>query len=93
MICGSCGREYKTVWRVEDELWERVHAGYSMLCTSCFQELAELKGIYLHWGAKPERYPLDTEILALETVTISAAECLRRVRTCRDHLEEALHGL
>jgi len=90
MICEACGERYPEVWWAKDDLWEQVSEGYDLLCPRCFDIFAEMKGIYLHWGCKAEEYPLDTEILALETRAIEVGELIERLRTCNEHLSEKL---
>lgn len=88
--CQKCNSPYMTVWWAPDDLWEKVSGSYNLLCPRCFDAMARGKGVYLHWGCKAEEYPLDTEILALETRVITAGELLGRLRRCNEHLSEAL---
>jgi hypothetical protein len=87
--CQQCNAAYREVWWAPDDVWNEVSGDYNLLCPGCFDQLAREKGIYLHWGCKAEEYPLETEILALETRAISAAELIQRLRTVNAHLEEA----
>lgn len=89
MICEKCGELYEYVWWAPDDTWGQVHDEYNTLCMHCFDELAWEKGVYLHWGCNAERYPLETELLHLETQAISCAELIQRLRTINAHLEEA----
>lgn len=87
--CEKCGREYRIVWRAPDDLWDEVAGEHRFLCPLCFDDLAYAQGKRLHWGCSADHYPLDTELLALETVTITAGELIRRLRVCAEHLEIA----
>lgn len=49
-ICQNCNRTYKTIYRVPDEIWEEVTGQKEgLLCISCFDQLASVKGFKLLW--------------------------------------------
>lgn len=59
--CQRCGLAYTVVYRLPDELWEKVTGGqYTLLCPTCCDHLAREKGIYLHWEAQAGVYPTDS---------------------------------
>ena len=84
--CQMCGEPYGATWRVDDAMWRRVAGSWDYLCPLCFDEAARRQGIELHWACKAEAYPLDSEILALETRVIEAGEVLDRLRVVNEHL-------
>jgi len=58
--CQSCGRQYRTVYRVPDELWRQVTKktkGGGLLCPTCFDNAARQQGIELFWSAQEGQYP------------------------------------
>lgn len=44
-ICKRCFRRNCIGFDVENEIWSRVAKGYNVLCTTCFDELAQSVGI------------------------------------------------
>lgn len=45
-VCKSCGHRNVVGFRVSDEVWEQVApTGVNILCPTCFDELAESKGV------------------------------------------------
>lgn len=49
--CIDCGRGFRVLWSVKDELWQKVRGvpndGGGSLCVGCFVERAEKKGIHI----------------------------------------------
>lgn len=86
--CQRCNKVYEAVWQAPDDMWDLVRDDYDILCMHCFDELAWDRGLYLHWACEAERYPLETEILQLETRTIGTAELIQRLRRCNEYLVE-----
>lgn len=54
-ICGRCGAEHTMVWRAPDDLWEKYHQDYNILCLNCFDELAG--DLMLYWECEISEYP------------------------------------
>lgn len=49
--CKRCGRRNCVGFNVPDDVWERVVRGrYSLLCTTCFDELAQDAGVVYSFG-------------------------------------------
>ena len=44
-ICKRCHRRNVIGFTVEDAVWKAVAGDYTLLCPTCFDELAEEKGI------------------------------------------------
>lgn len=49
--CKSCGRRNAVGFTVPDEVWAAVAGEFSVLCTTCFDELAQQKGVTYSFGA------------------------------------------
>ena len=87
-LCDKCSEEFEEVWMCPDSVWVQVtNAEYNMLCPRCFNDLALDNQVYLHWTCGSEEYPLETELLALETRIIETAELIDRLQTYNKHLE------
>jgi hypothetical protein len=43
--CKKCGKRNVVGFIVDDNIWEKVHENYNILCPPCFDELAEEKQI------------------------------------------------
>lgn len=54
--CQICGEGYDDVYRVTDELWDKV-TKKNLLCMECFILEAKTKGIYIFWEGDAEEYP------------------------------------
>ena len=52
-VCERCGKQYDSLWRAPDGLWEKVMGtkrGWSgLFCMNCFDKMAQDKGIELEW--------------------------------------------
>jgi hypothetical protein len=49
-FCQLCGCEQPVVWHADDALYLRVTGDeHSVYCPTCFDDLAEHKGIWLNW--------------------------------------------
>ena len=58
--CMNCGLRYSTIYRVPDDIWERITGrsdGSGLLCPRCCDALARDKGIILYWEAAEGEYP------------------------------------
>ena len=50
--CQICGKKYEYVYKVSNELWEKVTGiknGSGLRCIDCFDKEAKEKGIFLQW--------------------------------------------
>lgn len=57
--CGFCGSTYDAVYRVPDDVWERIRADATLLCPECADSQARDAGIALYWSAAVDNYPED----------------------------------
>jgi len=44
-ICKRCNRRNPVGFQVPDAVWDQVHGEYNLLCVTCFDELAEQRGV------------------------------------------------
>jgi len=58
--CQNCGRSYRTVYRIPDELWRAI-TGRSdgLLCPRCLDDKARTAGYGLYWEATVGKFPTD----------------------------------
>jgi len=62
-ICQLCGREYLIVYRLPDDIWERITGKKNggLLCPICADVLAREAGISLYWETTTNAFPTEKE--------------------------------
>ena len=63
-VCQNCEGYYDTVYRMPDDVWEKLtgHAdGGGLLCPACCDLLARRVGLELYWEAAIGEYPIAAE--------------------------------
>lgn len=60
--CQNCGKRYKTVYRVSDEIWELIkppfkEKGTGLLCLSCAEAIAKLNNVDVYWEGTIGDFP------------------------------------
>ena len=58
--CVRCGEDFLEIFRVPDDVWDRVSGhtdGSGILCWECCEGVARDHGIRLHWSAHTEGWP------------------------------------
>ena len=58
--CDRCGRR-NALWFAPNDLWNKYHGEYSILCLNCFAEMAKEHGCDPVWKLEPESLPPNTE--------------------------------
>lgn len=63
-LCQNCECYYDTVFRVPDDVWEKLighEGGRGLLCPTCCDLLARRAGLELYWEAAVGEYPVARE--------------------------------
>jgi len=63
-FCQNCEGYYDTVFRVPDDVWEKLTDradGRGLLCPACCDLLARRAGLELYWEAAVGEYPVAAE--------------------------------
>ena len=81
-FCQNCEGYYDTVFRVPDDVWERLTGhtdGAGLLCPACCELLARRVGLELYWEAAVGEYPVAAEreaCCAVNAKLLEACEAL-----------------
>lgn len=54
-LCQRCGNRYSEIWEAPDNLWKEImnlNDGSGLCCLSCFNQIAENRGIALKWSCE-----------------------------------------
>jgi hypothetical protein len=73
-----CGRN--VLWFAPDELWNRYHGRYNILCPDCFMFMAKLDGFDPVWELRPGQLStesVDKELAHLEGIANKMKDKLR----------------
>ena len=84
--CDLCDEDYRTVYRVPDDIWRRVTdpVGGSLICPRCFDAGARHEGIELYWEAREGGYP-TTALESALAVVAAAKEALEKIADSSNH--------